>query len=500
MDTTGPSLRNRALLAVALTVAFYGMALAIALGLIVAPVAVWASSGRGNIWITLAMVGAGLAILKAIVPERDRFEPPGPQLTRERHPRLHELLDEVARDVGEPPADAVYIDLEANASVLEHRGKRLMILGLPLLATLGKDELKAVIAHEYGHFVGGDTRFSRWIWRTRAAAMKTVGTLVHSDSWFRRAVVRWPFEWYAKAFMRITNAISRRAEFAADALAGRTATPEAAGRALRRIEAVAPAWDMFWQQDVVPMLQAERRPPMASGFAAMTTHHELTSTLDDVVRSDIDGREPDPYASHPTLRQRLEALGVEVEGRMPPPPQEPAVQLLADVDAAERQLLEHRFGDELRGFAQGDWENAGDVHLDGLRNLAERFGALYGGKPLGEAGELAFRLDHRRGALRELLDEEDRQAPDEAVDGLALEVLQACATVALAEAGCTVTARPAEPVRVCRGDDVLEPFALLYEISRDETAREAWRSHPVVAAAAETPLSRAVAASAPPPG
>ncbi len=496
---SGPSLRSRALLAVALTVFFYTMALAIALGLIIAPIALWATEGRGNIWITIAMVGAGLAILKAIIPERGRFEPPGPELTRERHPRLHAMLDGVAEQAGEPPADVVYMDLAANASVLEHGGKRQMILGLPLLATLGEDELRAVIAHEYGHFVGGDTRFSRWIWRTRVAAMKAVTALIESDSWFRRNVVRWPFQWYARAFLRITNAISRREEFAADALAGRIAGSDAAGRALRRIEAVAPAWDMFWDQDVVPMLQAERRPPMASGFATMTTHHELTSTLDDVVRSDINGREPDPYASHPTLRQRLEALGVEVEAKMPPAPAQPAVQLLHDVDAAERELLEYRFGSELTSFQGGDWEGAGDVHLEGMREMVNDLGGIYTGLAVSEAGSLALRLDEKRGTLRGQLDEEYRQAPDEAVDSLALRVLQAAATVALADAGCTVTARPAEPVRVVRGEDVLEPFSLLYEISAGEKPPEAWTGHPVVAAAADVQFPRPVAASAPPP-
>ncbi len=81
-QTSSTSLRTRALLAVALTVTFYVLAIGVALALIIAPIALWASSGRGNIWVTLAMVGAGAAILRAIVPERDRFDPPGPELRR----------------------------------------------------------------------------------------------------------------------------------------------------------------------------------------------------------------------------------------------------------------------------------------------------------------------------------------------------------------------------------------------------------------------------------
>ena len=499
VDANGPSLRTRALLAVALTVFFYAMALIIALGLIITPIALWVTSGSGNIWITIAMVGAGLAILKAIVPERARFEPPGPALTRERHPRLHELLDETATAAGGEPADTVYLDLQANASVLEHGGKRLMILGLPLLVTLGQDELKAVIAHEYGHFVGGDTRFSRWIWRTRVAAMKTVTALIESDSWFRRNVVRWPFEWYAKAFLRITNAISRRAEFAADALAGRTAGADAAGRALRRIEAVAPAWDMYWDSDVVPMLRARRLPPVASGFAEMTTHGELTSKLDDVVRSDIDTREADPYASHPTLRQRLESLGVEVEGRMPPPPEHPAAELLADVRAAERDVLRHVFGDEVTSFEDAGWEGAADVHLGSLREMVEDLGATFADVPVADAGQAATALSDRRDALRGALGERAEGAPDEALDNLAFDVLHACAVVALADAGRTVTAPPGEPLRVRHGEEALEAYTVLARIAAGEEQPAAWASHPVVAGVS-APLAPAPAPSAEPAG
>lgn len=115
-----------------------------------------------------------------------------------QQPRLHELVDSVAADVGEPPPDGIYLDLPVNASVTEHRRRRMMLLGLPLLATLDAEELRAVIAHEYGHYTGGDTRFAGWIWRTRVAVLKTVQRLAESESWFRRSVVRWPFQWFLR--------------------------------------------------------------------------------------------------------------------------------------------------------------------------------------------------------------------------------------------------------------------------------------------------------------
>lgn len=489
VESSAPSLRNRALLAIALTVAFYLLALGVALTLIVTPVAVWWLNGQGNIWVTLAMIGAGAAILRAIVPERDRFEPPGPELRRDEQPRLRALLDEVAAEAGERPADAVYLDLPVNASVLEHRRQRVMLLGLPLLATLDADELRAVVAHEYGHYAGGDTRFSGWIWRTRVAVLKTVQLLAESDSWFRRNVVRWPFQWYALLFLRITNAVSRRAEFTADALAARLTSPEAAGRALRRLEAVAPAFDSYWQSDVAPILRSERRPPIASGFAAMTANAELASALDDIVRSDIEAREPDPYESHPTLRQRLEALRVPVEAAAPPPTPHPASELLENLPELERRLLSEHFGEEIAAFRPVDWLDAAAIHVERLQDSSERLGPAFPADlTIGSAGVPAAELSAWRAPIRELLPPEDRDAAAELVDDLLLNVLASMVVTAAARAGATVTAPPGEPVRIRHAEGSLDPWALLGPIAAGSAGPSSWTEHPVVQALGEVPL------------
>src|SRR2546430_16869096 len=52
--------------------------------------------------------------------------------------------------------------------------RRVMGLGLPLLQTLGVRELRAVLAHEFGHYHGGDTKLGPWIYKTRAAIGRTL--------------------------------------------------------------------------------------------------------------------------------------------------------------------------------------------------------------------------------------------------------------------------------------------------------------------------------------
>ena len=67
---------------------------------------------------------------------------------------------------------------EANAGVLElGRRRRVMFVGLPLLQLITERGLRAVIAHEYGHYAGGDTRLGPWIHRTRETVLRTIAHL-----------------------------------------------------------------------------------------------------------------------------------------------------------------------------------------------------------------------------------------------------------------------------------------------------------------------------------
>jgi heat shock protein HtpX len=61
--------------------------------------------------------------------------------------------------------------------------RRVMGIGLPLLQLLSVSQFEAVLAHEFGHFHGGDTHIGPWIYRTRAGIGRTLSTLQRmSDS------------------------------------------------------------------------------------------------------------------------------------------------------------------------------------------------------------------------------------------------------------------------------------------------------------------------------
>jgi hypothetical protein len=118
---------GRAVLAIGLMVGFYALALALTAGLFWIPYADWVYLHRVHPKIALLCLGAGGAILFAILPRVDKFEPPGPQLRDADHPRLFSLIRDVATATQQELPTEVYLLSDVNAWVT-HRGG---VMGIP---------------------------------------------------------------------------------------------------------------------------------------------------------------------------------------------------------------------------------------------------------------------------------------------------------------------------------------------------------------------------------
>jgi heat shock protein HtpX len=70
-----------------------------------------------------------------------------------RAPALHALVERIARETGAPVPDVLALDYSWNAyaAVVGVRRTKVLGLGLPLLLTLGPQQLVALIGHELGH-------------------------------------------------------------------------------------------------------------------------------------------------------------------------------------------------------------------------------------------------------------------------------------------------------------------------------------------------------------
>ena len=87
----------------------------------------------------------------------------------------HEPLTVETIELDEPMPREVYLIGDVNAFVADRGGfmgfgsRRVMGLGLPLLSILSVSQFRAVLAHEFAHYYGGDTSLGPWVYKTQTA-------------------------------------------------------------------------------------------------------------------------------------------------------------------------------------------------------------------------------------------------------------------------------------------------------------------------------------------
>lgn len=336
--------------------------------------------------------------------------PPGECLASAEAPALHAEVDRIRRQIGARPLDGIFIDGELNAAAVHLPraagllpGRHYLILGLPLLQLLDRNELAAVVAHEFGHFQADHGRFPAWIYRVRLA-WRRVAVQLEGRSFAAQIPLRVFLRWYVPRLEALSLVVARQQELAADAVAARVAGPAAAGRALARI-ALASEWleRCFWP-DLERSAFSQGYPPLdvqRRVADALASHRAAARPLPRSLLL----RELDLLDTHPTLGRRLQALDAGIE--VLPAAAEIAAHTLLDQVALQR--LEDRLSRAWRDRQRTDWA---ERHQRAQRALA-RSAILTASstRTPGETLELAMLLE--------------AQAPDADVAGYYEEVLHA---------------------------------------------------------------------------
>jgi Zn-dependent protease with chaperone function len=294
------SYRRHAWLAFVALLAFLGLYFALAVyfawtayRLIVAG----ANSYDGGVVMILggaAVAFLALFMLKALVFIKRGRANDAIEITASEQPRLFAFLHRLADEAKAPRPYRVYVSHQVNACVfydlsllnliLPSRKNLEIGLGLANVLTLG--EVKAVLAHELGHFAQRTMAIGRWVYIGQQIAghlvarrdafdrflaqvstwdlrIAWVGWVMRLIVWAIRAVVDTLFSWVIVA----ERVLSREMEFQADRVAVALTGSESLINALYRLEAVDHAMDLALSFTGVE-LRAGRR--VADVFALQT--------------------------------------------------------------------------------------------------------------------------------------------------------------------------------------------------------------------------------------
>jgi Zn-dependent protease with chaperone function len=331
----------RALASVVMLAGFYVVALA-QLGAATALVIWLATAVAGVVAVKLAVplfaatVGAvGAALWKAI---RAKPDPPHGLLLATEAPRLWDEVHALSRAAGTAAPDEIRLVPEVNAAVQERSrllgligGQRILYIGLPLLQACRIGQVRAVLAHELGHYSRRHTRLGEVAYRGRLAIGGTISRIGP------RNPVGWVFKGYAWLYLLVDNASSRRQELEADEAAVRVAGRTAAASALRELPALDAAWAFYFRRYVEPGWEAGFAPAdLFGGFRDLLAArgHEL-----DALRAQEAPDRGSRWDTHPPIAERIAAIEAGPDVPVHPDGQ-PATLLLADVADAGRRLQE----------------------------------------------------------------------------------------------------------------------------------------------------------------
>jgi Zn-dependent protease with chaperone function len=181
----------------------------------------------------ILIIAAGATIygmIRSLLVKVD-YTDPGRELKTEEAPGLYQLTAEVAQIMGTRPIDEIRITPLNDLAVYEKgtwreklndKGKRILILGTSVLTDFKKEDFKAVLAHEYGHFTHRDTAGGEIALRVQNDMTKYFIALHNAEQNTVWNVAFHFLRLYDFIFRRISHGATRLQEVLADKVAAET--------------------------------------------------------------------------------------------------------------------------------------------------------------------------------------------------------------------------------------------------------------------------------------
>jgi Zn-dependent protease with chaperone function len=325
-----------------------------------------------------------------------KLDPPaGREVSRAEAPELFALLDDLQRALQVSGGfDHVRISDDFNAAVVQiprlgvlgwHRNY--LLIGLPLMKALSREQFAAVLAHELGHLAGGHAALGNWVYRLRLGWAQLAARLQQAQS-AAGFVFRPFFSRYVPYFSAVSFPLARANEYEADRNSARLTSPTAAAAALTTVNVLGNFLENRFWPDLHKQAN-DHAQPRFSPFAAMGGAMTGGVNESDLARwlSEALARRTSVADTHPALVDRLHALAEQARLALPQPGQA-ADLLLGPALAPITEAFDRHWQEAIRSA----WEQRHQQVQEQRRSLA----AL---DARAAAGELNFDERYQRALL-----------------------------------------------------------------------------------------------------
>jgi Zn-dependent protease with chaperone function len=357
--TVSPAFRKlavKAILSITLFIFTYLLLFALSVGLTV--LCAWGAFLIISFGVSVLTIGLGLGLLSMGVMityfllkfifashKVDRSHLVG--ITREEEPRLFALIEEIVLEVKTDFPKKIYLSADVNAAVFYDSSfwsmffpvRKNLQIGMGLVNSVTRLELKAILAHEFGHFSQRSMKLGSYVYNVNQVIYNMLydnesyqqhASSIASASGFIALFVNIAItivqgiQWILKENYKLINltymGLSREMEFHADAVAANVTGSEPLISSLLRMQLSDQAlnlvlgfYDHRYQQSVtsdnvyeqqrwmMEYLAADRGLALIEGVPVLTeAHYERYNKSKLVIK--------DQWASHPGMEDRIAAL------------------------------------------------------------------------------------------------------------------------------------------------------------------------------------------------
>lgn len=449
-----------------LVIGFYLLLLVFSLGLLLIPIL----TPIFHLYLLVICWPTAFLTLWAARPRLDRFQQPGIALKEEQAPKLYQMIREIAHLSEQEMPKQIYLFNDYNAFVT-HRGgvlgigsKKILGIGWPLLFDITERQLQAILAHEFGHYRGGDIAFGAFIYRFREAMARTYQQVAGMEI----PILKTMIEKMGDAFFNTTAVISRYQEFQADAWAGELVGKQAIIDGFQCLSYYGKRYQIYLSNCFFENLSLGIRPRLLEGFR-MFLEGNQDKTEHETLYGNVDHFDAHPLDTHPAQSVRIQALQTFPDVGPYAAGESPASGLVEDMNALEEQLF-------LEGYVTGMAEDSDPLPWDeiGRKIIPRRLAELAEYKIWEDVLEMTpadypEKIIHSWASLMD-----DSATRDERRD-FALDVFSHAVTFLALEESCEISYRPGQEVTVFKGDMEFKPKEVLEKACAAEDPEAYWR-------------------------
>ncbi len=298
------------------------------------------------------------------------------EIKKKDEPELFKLIDEIVKEVGTNFPKKIYLSSDVNAAVFYDSSfwsmffpiKKNLQIGLGLVNTVSKSELKAILSHEFGHFSQKSMKVGSYVYNVN----QVIFNLLFDNESYDNLIQRWAnasgyfsifvaiaikiiegIKWVLKQIYGVVNksymGLSREMEFHADEIAANVTGYEPLKSSLLRMSLADHSFSSvlsFYDRKITANQKSDnlfKDHLFVTNFLAQDNNIEIKNNLPQISESELNKFNKsklvvkDQWASHPSTEDRIEMLektglnSINIENK-------PANSLFSNIDKIQREF------------------------------------------------------------------------------------------------------------------------------------------------------------------